>query len=128
MKPEFAWAKPVACPDGLPLYRLQKGDVRKLSEQVSCHQSIAADGCFSLGVNAELAGYCARSERVKKLQHHRRDVQRALAKASHPGETWKIAGKLGVGIGIRAYRSRTNATAGCQNPKAGSVEMSQNGN
>ncbi len=53
MKPEFDWVKPLACPDGLELYRLQTGDVRKLSEQVSCHQSIAADGCFSLGMIAE---------------------------------------------------------------------------
>ena len=53
MKPGFAWGEPVACPDGLEFYRLQTGDVRKLSEQVSCHQSIAADGCFSLGMIAE---------------------------------------------------------------------------
>ena len=53
MKPEFDWGKPLACPDGLEFYRLQTGDVRKLSEQVSCHQSIAADGCFSLGMIAE---------------------------------------------------------------------------
>jgi len=37
MKPELAWGKPVACPDGLELYRLQTGDARKLSEQVSRH-------------------------------------------------------------------------------------------
>ena len=53
MKPEFSWAKPVECPEGLELYQLQAGDARKLSEQVSCHQSIAADGCFSLGMMAE---------------------------------------------------------------------------
>jgi SagB-type dehydrogenase family enzyme len=53
MKPEFVWEKPVACPDELELYRLQTGDMRKLSEQVSCHQPIAADGCFSLGMVAE---------------------------------------------------------------------------
>jgi nitroreductase len=53
MKPEFAWGKPVACPGGLELYWLQKGDAQTLSEQVSCHQSIAADGCFSLGMIAE---------------------------------------------------------------------------
>ena len=53
MKPEFAWGKPVGCPDGLGLYWLQKGDAQTLSEQVSCHQSIAADGSFSLGMIAE---------------------------------------------------------------------------
>ena len=53
MKPQFAWEKPEACPDRLELYCLQTGDARQLSEQVSCHQSIAADGCFSLGMIAE---------------------------------------------------------------------------
>jgi hypothetical protein len=53
MKSEFAWGKPVGCPDGLELYSLQKGDAQTLSEQVSCHQSIAGDGSFSLGMIAE---------------------------------------------------------------------------
>ena len=53
MKPGFAWVKPESCPDGLEFYRLQTGDVRELSEQISCYQSIAADGCFSLGMIAK---------------------------------------------------------------------------
>jgi SagB-type dehydrogenase family enzyme len=53
MKPEFAWDTPEACPEGLPLYRLQTGDARGVAEQVSCHQAIAADGCFALGMIAE---------------------------------------------------------------------------
>jgi len=53
MKPEFAWERPKGSPDWLELYRLQTGDARTLSERVSCHQSIAADGCFSLGMIAE---------------------------------------------------------------------------
>jgi SagB-type dehydrogenase family enzyme len=53
MKPEFAWETPEACPDGLALYRLLTGDARDLAEQVSCHQAIAADGCFALGMIAE---------------------------------------------------------------------------
>ncbi|MFZ5861978.1 MAG: SagB/ThcOx family dehydrogenase [Nitrospirota bacterium] len=53
MKPEFAWERPAACPDGLPLYRLLTGDARQVAEQVSCHQAIAADGCFALGMIAE---------------------------------------------------------------------------
>jgi len=52
-EPEFAWLKPEACPEGLDLYQLQKADARGLSRQVSCQQSIAADGCFSLGMIAE---------------------------------------------------------------------------
>ena len=53
MKPEFSWIKPEYCPDGLELYQLQKGDARTLSRQISCNQSIAADGCISLGMIAE---------------------------------------------------------------------------
>jgi SagB-type dehydrogenase family enzyme len=53
MKPEFDWVKPETCPAGVELYQLQKGDARGLSRQMSCHQSIAADGCFSLGMIAE---------------------------------------------------------------------------
>ncbi|MBM3801576.1 MAG: SagB/ThcOx family dehydrogenase [Acidimicrobiia bacterium] len=53
MKPEFGWEKPEACPGMLEFYRLQAGDMRTLSERISCHQSIAADGCFSLGMISE---------------------------------------------------------------------------
>jgi SagB-type dehydrogenase family enzyme len=53
MKSEFVWVKPEACPDGLEFYSLQTGDARRVSEQISCHQSISADGCFSLGMLAE---------------------------------------------------------------------------
>ncbi|HLB94800.1 MAG TPA: SagB/ThcOx family dehydrogenase, partial [Nitrospiria bacterium] len=56
MKKEFAWEKPPACPDGLELYRLLTGDAGELSQQISCHQEIAADGCFSLGMIAEFEG------------------------------------------------------------------------
>jgi SagB-type dehydrogenase family enzyme len=52
-KPEFIWEKPDACPDGLPLYRLLTGDTRDVAQQVCCHQAIAADGCFALGMIAE---------------------------------------------------------------------------
>ncbi len=53
MKKEFAWEKPPTCPDSLGLYRLLTGDARELSQQISCHQEIAANGCFSLGMIAE---------------------------------------------------------------------------
>lgn len=53
MKSDFSWIKPKACPERLGLYQLQIGDARVLSRQVSCNQSIAADGCFSLGMIAE---------------------------------------------------------------------------
>ncbi len=53
MKKEFAWEKAPSSPDELGLYALASGDARDISRQVSCHQDIAADGCFSLGMIAE---------------------------------------------------------------------------
>jgi hypothetical protein len=53
MKKEFAWEKPHGCPEGLEFYRLLTGDAREVSQQISCHQAIAADGCFSLGMIAD---------------------------------------------------------------------------
>ncbi|KAJ7950961.1 Nitroreductase family protein [Quillaja saponaria] len=52
MNTDFVWAKPEGCPDDLPLYELFRTDCRRLSKQLSCHQDIASDGCFSLGMLA----------------------------------------------------------------------------
>ncbi|XP_058104604.1 uncharacterized protein LOC131248360 isoform X1 [Magnolia sinica] len=52
MKSEFKWEKPEGCPAELPLYRLARGDCKELSKRLSCHQDIASDGCFSLGMVA----------------------------------------------------------------------------
>ncbi|XP_022718346.1 uncharacterized protein LOC111276785 isoform X2 [Durio zibethinus] len=49
---EFKWEKPEGCPDGLPLYELVTGDYQELAKRLSCHQDIASDGCFSLGMVA----------------------------------------------------------------------------
>jgi len=50
MKKEFVWHKPETCPEKLPLFCLVEGDARALSQQLSCQQEIAADGCFSLAM------------------------------------------------------------------------------
>ncbi|KAF8723095.1 hypothetical protein HU200_022248 [Digitaria exilis] len=52
MRQDFEWVRPEGCPDGLPLYRLMKGDCQRLSMQISCFQEIASHGCFSLGMIA----------------------------------------------------------------------------
>jgi SagB-type dehydrogenase family enzyme len=51
----FRWERPVGCPANLPLFALAAGDFREAAERVSCHQAIAADGAFSLGMLAEFA-------------------------------------------------------------------------
>lgn len=53
MHDSFVWSTPPGCPDDLPFFLLQEGDTRQLAAQVSCHQEIAGDGCFSLGMIAE---------------------------------------------------------------------------
>ncbi len=53
MNPEFLWQKPKSCPKSLALYLLQPGDAREAAKVISCHQDIAADGVFTLGMLAE---------------------------------------------------------------------------
>lgn len=56
LNPELVWTQPPGCPDDLPLYWLLEGDARRAAAQVSCHQDIAADSAFSLGMLAEFEG------------------------------------------------------------------------
>ncbi len=52
-RPEFLWQRPAGCPDYLPLFLLAEGNRRGQAQTVSCHQEIAGDGAFSLGMVAE---------------------------------------------------------------------------
>jgi SagB-type dehydrogenase family enzyme len=52
----FAWERVPGCPDHLRLFRLAGADLRAAAQAVSCHQDIAADGAFSLGMLADFAG------------------------------------------------------------------------
>lgn len=47
---EFDWAPVTGAPEGLPLHHLRDGDLRFMAASVSCEQSIAGDGAFSLGM------------------------------------------------------------------------------
>jgi len=49
---DLTWRSPAGCPEDLPFYQLAAGDARRAAATLSCHQSIAADGCFSLGMIA----------------------------------------------------------------------------
>ena len=53
MYQQFAWTSAPGCPEDLPLFLLQEGDVRQLAAEVSCHQDIAGESAFSLGMIAE---------------------------------------------------------------------------
>ena len=53
LRSEFRWDRPEDCPEFLHLYLLQEADARDAARIISCHQDIAADGAFSLGMLAE---------------------------------------------------------------------------
>jgi SagB-type dehydrogenase family enzyme len=53
MHQQFAWSSPRGCPEDLPLFLLEEGDARQLAAEVSCHQEIAGESAFSLGMIAE---------------------------------------------------------------------------
>ncbi|MDE3221772.1 MAG: SagB/ThcOx family dehydrogenase [Nitrospirota bacterium] len=56
MNEELIWTPVPGCPDTLPLYWLLEGDAKKAAIQISCHQDIAGDSAFSLGMIAEFEG------------------------------------------------------------------------
>jgi SagB-type dehydrogenase family enzyme len=56
MNPNIEWVPAPGCPDELPLYWIMEGDARRVAAQVSCHQDIAGDSAFSLGMLAEFEG------------------------------------------------------------------------
>ena len=52
-KPDFLWEQ---IDPGFPLYLLKHGDFRQTATTVSCHQDIAGDSVFSLGMIARFKG------------------------------------------------------------------------
>lgn len=51
----FLWKRPRNCPEHLQLWCLAEADLQDVSRVVSCHQEIASDGAFSLGMLAEFS-------------------------------------------------------------------------
>jgi len=49
---DFRWSKPECCPETLPFYLLKVADVCEVAQIICCHQDIAADGAFALGMLA----------------------------------------------------------------------------
>jgi len=56
MNPHIEWVFAPNCPENLPLYGILEGDAQRVAAQVSCHQDIAGDSAFSLGMLAEFEG------------------------------------------------------------------------
>jgi SagB-type dehydrogenase family enzyme len=55
LRPSLLWQKVADCPEHLSLYCLMTGDLRRAAQAISCHQEIASDGAFSLGMVADFA-------------------------------------------------------------------------
>jgi len=53
MRAEFDWQTVDGAPAHLRFFRLVRADCRRAARTLSCHQDIAADGAFSLGMLAE---------------------------------------------------------------------------
>lgn len=51
--PAFEWRSTTLLPAGARLWCLRPGDFRDAARTISCHQEIAADGAFSLGMLAQ---------------------------------------------------------------------------
>ncbi len=56
MTPGFLWTTPAGCPPELPLFLLEAGDARRVAEQTSCGQEIAADGVFAAAMLTDFRG------------------------------------------------------------------------
>ncbi|MDO8207404.1 MAG: SagB/ThcOx family dehydrogenase [Gallionella sp.] len=50
---KFEWLPVPDCPEHFSLFRLLSADAQNTARELSCHQDIAADGAFSLGMLAE---------------------------------------------------------------------------
>ncbi|MDY6973612.1 MAG: SagB/ThcOx family dehydrogenase [Thermodesulfobacteriota bacterium] len=56
MRSDFRWSHPPGCPDYLPFFLLEKGNLQNLSAHLSLGQEIAGDGAFSLAMLADFEG------------------------------------------------------------------------
>lgn len=53
LRSDFVWLKPGDCGESINLYLLSEFDFRDHARTICCHQDIAADGAFALGMLAE---------------------------------------------------------------------------
>jgi len=58
MKDSFPWRRVDGAPAHLPFFLLKAGDMSAWARSIACHQEIAADGAFSLGMLADFEAPC----------------------------------------------------------------------
>jgi SagB-type dehydrogenase family enzyme len=92
---EFQWQPVEGCPAHIPLYNLVHANGQKLAATLSCHQGIAAQGCFSLGMLADIGS--------ADLDHHPWHYRTLFWEAGMVGQVLYLeaeaAGVRGTGIG-----------------------------
>jgi SagB-type dehydrogenase family enzyme len=49
----FEWSKPEGCPESLEFFRLAQAECKPMARTLNCHQAIAADSAFALGMLTE---------------------------------------------------------------------------
>ena len=69
LRPDWLWADVEGVPAHVPLRLLVPLDVRRPAATVSCHQAIAADGCFAVAMLAELDAGLAEGAHVYRRLH-----------------------------------------------------------
>jgi SagB-type dehydrogenase family enzyme len=65
LRPEWLWEK--SGPECLPLYLLLPYDLRAIAKTICCHQDIAADSCFALGMITRFEIALAQPWRYRQL-------------------------------------------------------------
>jgi hypothetical protein len=94
MREEAEWAEVAGAPQHLGLFRLFSADARDAARLISCHQDIAADSCFSLGMLAEFeTALNAGAWRYRELFHEAGMLGQVLYLEA------EAAGLRGTGIG-----------------------------
>ena len=94
IREDAEWAEVAGAPQHLGLFRLFAADARDAARLISCHQDIAADSCFSLGMLAEFeATLNAGAWRYRELFHEAGMLGQVLYLEA------EAAGLRGTGIG-----------------------------
>lgn len=93
-KESFLWEPVAEAPSSLPLYHLLTANARKAAQQLSCHQAIAGDSVFSMGMIAKFSTSLASTPwRYRELLQEAGAIGQSLYLEA------EAAGFRGTGIG-----------------------------
>ncbi len=90
---EFLWNRIEDCPDHLQLYHLVQANGQNMAATLSCHQDIAGQSCFSLGMVADCSAIETASWHYRRLYWEAGMIGQVLYLEA------EAAGVQGTGIG-----------------------------